>query len=224
MSASEGGPVAKSDHSEGPVRDHSDRRLVGFTDGVVAIAITVIILPLVDSARSFGSGPTFDFLSKNVFNLEAAGLSFVVIANFWMEHHRLYKRVTSSTPSLVYANLVWLAAIVFLPLPTVLIVDSPGHDPVAAGLYIGTILVADVAIRLQELVIVRNRLTEDPRPSARSLWAAWSGTFLTFLALVISLTVPATGLYPLLILLLTTPLSRLIRSRAPRGSGRRSRH
>jgi uncharacterized membrane protein len=196
----------------------TDRRLVSFSDGVVAIAITVIILPLVDSARSFGSGPTINFLTANVFNLEAAGLSFVVIANFWMDHHRLYKGVSTSTPALVYANLVWLAAIVFLPLPTVLIVDSPGHDPVASGLYIGTILIADVAARLQEFIIKRNQLSREPRPSTRALWANWTSTFLIAAALIIAVTVPVAGLYALLLILLTTPINQMIRRTGRRDS------
>jgi uncharacterized membrane protein len=194
-------------HSES---DRTDRRLVNFSDGVVAIAITVIILPLVDSARSFGSGPTINFLSANIFNLEAAGLSFIVIANFWLDHHRLYRRVTGSTRGLIYANLLWLAAIVFLPLPTVLIVDSPGHDPVAAGLYIGTILIADVAARLQEVVIRRNHLESDPVSPQRPLWTSWTTAFLTFLALIIAVAVPATGLYPLLLILLGVPITLLV--------------
>src|SRR3954454_6078556 len=116
--------------------EHGAGRLVAFTDGVVAIAITLIVLPLVDSARSIGSQPATEFLQQNAFNLFAAALRFVVIASFWKDHHRLYRSVTGSTAALVNANLVWLAAIVFLPLPTVLIVESPGHDAVAAGLYI----------------------------------------------------------------------------------------
>jgi uncharacterized membrane protein len=192
--------------------------LIGFSDGVVAIAITVIILPLVDSARSFGSGPTLEFLQANLFNLEAAGLSFVVIASFWIDHHRLYKRVTGSTRTLVYANLLWLAAIVFLPLPTVLIVDSPGHDPVASALYIGTIVVADVAARLQELTIDRHHLDPEKPAHTPLRWTAWTSTLLTVLALIIAVSIPTIGLYSLVLILLTTPINRLRRGR-PRSAG-----
>ena len=192
------------------------RRLVGFTDGVVAIAITLIVLPLVDAARDLGTKPAIDFLSDNGFNLLAAGLSFVVIALFWMDHHRLYRRVSGATAPLIRANLVWLAAIVFLPLPTVLIVDSPGHDPIAEGLYIGTVLVAQVAIRAQELIIVRERLV----PSAAEvpaglLWRDWIVVGLVAAALVVTLSVPAAGLYPLLLAVLARPLGRLARRNQP---------
>lgn len=185
-------------------------RLVGFTDAVVAIAITLIVLPLVDAARSIGNRPASDFLAENGFNLLAAALSFVVIATFWKDHHRLYRRVTGSTKALINTNLLWLAGIVFLPLPTVLIVNSPGHDPVAAGLYIGTILVTEVAVRLQEVVIVRAGLAPGEALPSRTLWTDWIVVALTLVALVITLTVPATGLYPLLLALLTRPLRWLL--------------
>ena len=198
---------------------HADRgvgRLVGFTDGVVAIAITLIVLPLVDSARSIGTQPALEFLHQNTFNLFAAALSFVVIASFWKDHHRLYRVVTGSTAALINANLVWLAAIVFLPLPTVLIVESPGHDPVAAGLYVGTIIAAQLAIRMQELIVVRSDLLPtEARPSARSLWADWIVVVLTVVALIVTVAVPQTGLYPLLLVLLGYPLNWLVLHAAP---------
>jgi len=192
------------------------RRLVGFTDGVVAIAITLIVLPLVDAARDLGTKPAIDFLSDNGFNLLAAGLSFVVIALFWMDHHRLYRRVSGATAPLIRANLVWLAAIVFLPLPTVLIVDSPGHDPIAEGLYIGTVLVAQVAIRAQELIIVRERLVPGAAEvPAGVLWRDWIVVGLVAAALVVTLSVPAAGLYPLLFAVLARPLGYLARRGQP---------
>lgn len=204
--------------SPSPAR-HAERgvgRLVGFTDGVVAIAITLIVLPLVDSARSIGSTPAIAFLEANLFNLFAAALSFVVIASFWKDHHNLYRRVTGSNAALVNANLLWLAAIVFLPLPTVLIVESPGHDAVSAGLYIGTILVAQIAIRVQELIIVRaGLLPEDAVPPRRALRADWIVVALTFIALVVAVVAPVTGLYPLLLVLLAVPINRVLRRGLP---------
>ena len=199
-------------------------RLMAFTDGVVAIAITLIVLPLVDAAQELSSKPAAEFLHDNARGLAAAALSFVVIASFWKEHHRLYQGVTGSTRSLVNANLLWIVGIVFLPLPTVLVVGSPGGDPVAAALYIGTILVSQVALRLQILVIVRRGLLRTGarppvaslRPGAR-LWTDWIMVGLTAAALAIAVALPVTSLYPLLLILLARPITWLIRRRpAPR--------
>jgi uncharacterized membrane protein len=57
-------------------------RLVFFTDAVTAIAITLLILPLVDSVeRAAGEGHSAaQFIGDNLSQLAAFGLSFVVIA------------------------------------------------------------------------------------------------------------------------------------------------
>lgn len=191
-------------------------RLVAFTDAVVAIAITLIVLPLVDKAQELGSGSAADFLAENGLGLGAAALSFVVIAAFWKDHHRLYRGVTGSTRLLVNANLLWVAGIVFLPLPTVLVVDSPGHDALAAGLYIGTVLVTEIAVRLQELILVHRGLLPPARvPLAGYLWADWITAALTALALVVTLVYPPAGLWPLLLMPLSWPINRLVRRGGP---------
>ncbi|WP_291054047.1 TMEM175 family protein [Herbiconiux sp.] len=191
------------------------RRLVAFTDAVVAIAITLIVLPLVDTAQEGASSAT-DFLTANALGLGAAALSFVVIAAFWKDHHRLYQGVTRSTRALVNANLLWVAGIVFLPLPTVLVVSSPGHDSLAAGLYIGAVLVTQIAVRLQELILARRGLLPPGREPVRGyLWADWITAGLTALALAVTLSVPPAGLYPLLLMLLSWPINWLVRRGGP---------
>ncbi len=41
-------------------------------------------------------------------------LSFVVIANFWLGHHRVFEHVRAYTPNMMRLNLLWLLAIVIL--------------------------------------------------------------------------------------------------------------
>ncbi len=63
--------------------DKGLQRLVTFSDAVVAIAITLLILPLVDAASSFPSMGLRHFLDANSTRLLAFALSFVVIGSFW---------------------------------------------------------------------------------------------------------------------------------------------
>ena len=83
-------------------------RLISFIDAVVAIAITLLILPLVNDATGIGDRSPEDLLAENAFDLFAFVLSFVVIFRFWLAHHRMYLGVAGYTPGLVRANLVWL--------------------------------------------------------------------------------------------------------------------
>lgn len=196
-------------------------RLVNFSDAVVAIAITLIILPLVDTAQEYGGEPISDFLGANATGLAAAALSFVVIASFWRDHHRLFEWTTGYSRALVSLNFVWLAGIVFLPLPTVLIVDASGEDRGAAMLYIATMLVSMVAVRLQEVVIVRDGLlSEEAAGLRRSQLLVWTPTALMLLAFVLAALVPGLGTKALLLLLLSIPFSwfagrRRVRSAHP---------
>lgn len=181
---------------------------MNFSDAVVAIAITLIILPLVDTAQKYGGEPISEFLGANATGLAAAALSFVVIASFWRDHHRLFERTTGYSRGLVTANFVWLAGIVFLPLPTVLIVDASGEDRGAAMLYIATMLVSMVAVRVQELVIAREGLLSDEAAGVhRSQLLVWAPTVLMLLAFVLAALVPGLGTKALLLLLLSLPLS-----------------
>lgn len=67
---------------------------------MVAIAITLVALPLVDNARDLSGGSGLDFPRVNETDLVAAGISFTVIAAFWMEHHQLFDRATKGVPRL----------------------------------------------------------------------------------------------------------------------------
>jgi uncharacterized membrane protein len=185
-------------------------RLVTFTDAVVAIAITLIVLPLIDVAREYDTQTAADFFHDNGRSLLAAALSFVLIASFWKIHHRLYADVIASTPGLLNANLIWVAAIAFLPLPTVLIVESSGSTSFSSGIYIGTILVTVVGIRIQSTIIERRGLREPDAPAIRTSWTNWLTVGLTAIALLIAVVFPVTSLFPLFLLLLARPISLLV--------------
>jgi len=76
-------------------------RLVNFSDAVVAIAITLLVLPLVDSASGIGNTDVHVFLRENWHQIFAFALSFLVIANFWWAQHQMLERVRSYNAGLV---------------------------------------------------------------------------------------------------------------------------
>lgn len=192
-------------------------RLVAFTDAVVAIAITLLVLPLVESAREAHPGPVVQFLRTNASSLFTFTLSFVVIAGFWRRQHRLFESVNGYSPALIWATMLWLFGIVFLPLPTQLLGGAVDDDRGAHALYIGTLLLTTVAGLLQQWLIRSSSLK---KPGADVVLApALVATGLMTIALVASVAVPALGLWPLLLLALGDPLLRLgrrLRRRTPR--------
>ena len=95
-------------------------RLLFFTDAVTAIAITLLVLPLVDSvAQAADAGQTAEqFMGDNFASIAAFVLSFVVIARLWLAHHATLEHVGSYRHVFLLLNLFWAFTVVLLPLPT----------------------------------------------------------------------------------------------------------
>ncbi|CAN5479305.1 TMEM175 family protein [soil metagenome] len=192
---------------------HGYSRLVGFSDGVVAIAITLLILPLVDAASDY-DGDTGTFVMEHLGKLLVFLLSFAVIGNFWLVHHRTFERITTYNSGLLWANLLWLLSIVFLPFPTALLATSPSGDRATYVLYVGTMVVTTAAEVLMQWIIMRHpdlqakevRGTLRIRPYITPL-------IIMVFALLIAGLFPSIGLWGLALFALTAPIEGAIARR-----------
>ncbi len=190
------------------------RRLVNFSDAVVAIAITLLILPLVDSASSIGAMGVGEFFKDNRARLFAFALSFVVIGSFWWAQHKMFERVKSYNSVLVWGMFLWLFSIVFLPFPTELIGSTKENSPTVHEIYIGTLLATAIATLVQQWAVVRwPELQEAEYRGSATIDAAAVSAVLMFVAFVVAGLDPSVGLWALLVLLLSTPFERLLRAR-----------
>ena len=190
------------------------RRLVNFSDAVVAIAITLLILPLVDLASSIGPGGLSPFLHHHSAQFLAFGLSFAVIGSFWWGQHQMLEHVVGYDQLLVGGMFLWILSIVFLPFPTELLSTATNGGQGVHALYVGTMLVTTAAVLIQEWAIVRKRSlqAEEHRGEAALapaviLMALMTGVFVCVVAL------PTVGLWALVLLLLSRPMEGLVRSR-----------
>ena len=134
--------------------DSGFRRLVAFSDAVVAIAITLLILPLVDVAGTIGSESIGTFLGDNRTKLLAFLLSFTVIGRFWWAQHQAHERVVAYNSVFVSGMFVWLSGIVFLPFPTELLSSAVKSGSGIHALYVGTLLVATIGGLVQQFAVV----------------------------------------------------------------------
>lgn len=187
-------------------------RLVFFSDAVVAIAITLIVLPLVDDARNVGDASVWLFLHEHSADLVSAGVSFYAIAAFWLHHHGLFGRATGYTTVLLWSNMLWLAGIVFLPIATVLQV-GPSSARGGTVLYLATLTFIMVVSRVQSMVLVRSGLLADTAEHLRSRirWTTWIPPVILGLATIAVAVFPRIGLWALTGLALQRPLERLSR-------------
>jgi len=122
-------------------------RLVFFSDAVFAIAITLLVLDL-------KPGPGRFSLAAEGSQILAFGVSFYVIGRYWLVHHALFEGVHGYDRRLLTTNLLFLAAIAFLPFPTG-VVARWGSDEGAEIFY--TLSLAFVGVALLALVFAVRR-------------------------------------------------------------------
>ena len=92
------------------------QRVVAFTDGVFAIAITLLVLNL--EVPDVRDARLADELVKQGPELLAYFLSFAVVGRFWLIHHRVFETVGSFDSRLMSLNLAYLAFVVLVPFTT----------------------------------------------------------------------------------------------------------
>lgn len=143
-------------------------RLVFFTDALTAIAITLLVLPLVDSVTEAAHArlSAEQFIGKNVAAIAGFALSFLVIARLWAAHHSTFEHVKSYSRPLLLLNLFWAFTVVVLPLPTET-VSQFRTSSVAVGVYIGTMAASSLTLTALTLLIRKHpqlELEENPVP------------------------------------------------------------
>jgi uncharacterized membrane protein len=186
-------------------------RLLTFVDAVVAIAITLLVLPLAEAGTELGNSTAAELLSAHSDDLLGFGLSFVVIARLWLGQHHIVSGVVRQNPTLTWLLLAWTFTIVFLPFPTSLVAVTD-HDPGAKILYLGTMAVSSVILALVAWVIRQDASVRDT-DEAPDIWQS-AGVAVGFLAaLAVMLAFPHTSYWPLLLLFLVDPAVRLVRRR-----------
>jgi uncharacterized membrane protein len=89
-------------------------RIGAFSDGVMAVAITLLVLniqvPTLEPGQSLG-----DALVDLLPSLGAFALAFALVGRFWVIHHNLFEKLEGFDRTLMLLNLGFLASIVLIP-------------------------------------------------------------------------------------------------------------
>jgi uncharacterized membrane protein len=98
-------------------------RIVSFTDGLFAIAMTLLVVSLAVPTLSDSSsvGELADKLNDDSSTFISFAISFAVIGRYWLAHHTYFSALDRIDRRLIALNLVYLAFIAFLPFPTALL-------------------------------------------------------------------------------------------------------
>jgi uncharacterized membrane protein len=118
-------------------------RILALSDGVFAIAMTLLILEIAVPATKADTD-----LPKALLELWprylAYVLSFVVIGRFWAAHHQAFRLIGRYDAVLVWLNLLLLMFVAFLPFPTA-VLGAHNGTPAAAVLYAAAVVLTGTA-------------------------------------------------------------------------------
>ena len=194
-----------------PVDRHPERaldRVIAFSDAVVAIAMTLLVLPLTELTPSEYDGDVGELLSENSSELTAFVVSFFVIALFWSSHHRIFDRLVAIDGRLLRLNILWLFTIVVLPFPTSLV--QTGGTQTAAVFYLGALFVTAVMTRvIASYVGAHPELCDGPEDEASRAGAirGWYAVAVFGVAFLASFWLGVTATWLLLVMVIERPVS-----------------
>ena len=107
-----------------PVAGLSTHRIEAFSDGVFAIAITLLVLnlqvPEIATVSELASklGALWPKLVSYV-------LSFMVVGIYWVAHHNTFHYIKRSDRNLLWLNILMMLFVVFIPFPAALLGQYP---------------------------------------------------------------------------------------------------
>jgi uncharacterized membrane protein len=183
-----------------PVVQRLDKgRVETFSDGVLAIAITLLVLEIKVAPADF------EHLRKALVHEWPAYLayvtSFLTVGSVWIAHHNLFSRLRFIDPTLLRLNLLLLMATSFLPFPTSVLAEAlhagGTAERTAVVFYGAAALVIELLLRASVRYAgsrpdlqVEDRpsptlpeVVTEPRPRVTG-WRAWLSTALYAVAIL----------------------------------------
>jgi uncharacterized membrane protein len=145
----------------------STSRLEAFSDGVFAVAITLLVLQFVDPGAQ--SGQLLSKLLGQWPQLATYGASFLTIGVIWVNHHTIFKGIKEVDRTVQFINLVLLLMVVLVPYPTELLghyLNSGVNGSVAAAFY--AVVMTAMSISFQVLVAYALTHPKLMRPEVRA--------------------------------------------------------
>jgi len=165
-------------------RDQSKEvaRIAAFSDGVFAIAVTLLALQL--DIPATGDVDVWAEVSALAPDFLAFAISFAVIGAYWVAHHRLFAEIERYDGRLIWLNLLSLFFIVLMPFTTSL-VGEHGDQPIAVAIYALSISAAGFVNTGMALYALRgHRLCSAGLSEARIKYHVWRGLVIALVFLL----------------------------------------
>ncbi|HEY7413605.1 MAG TPA: TMEM175 family protein [Ktedonobacteraceae bacterium] len=125
---------------DSPDNQYGVSRLVAFSDGVFAFAITLLVtsIPTLDLPAQASNQAVLSSLRALFPSFFSYALSFYMVGVYWLVHHRTFRYIIKFDESLLWVNLTVLLFIAFLPFPTSLL-GRYGDSSIVVAFYAVTL-------------------------------------------------------------------------------------
>ena len=138
----------------------STYRTESFSDGVFAVAITLLVLDL--GVGTVRHGELASALGREWPHYATFVVSFLTIGIIWSNHHAMFERIVRVDRGLVFLNLLLLMTVTAIPFPTKLLASflrAGSDEHVAAAVYSGCLLAMSIAFIVTNVWSARRGLT-----------------------------------------------------------------
>ncbi len=166
-------------------------RIVAFSDGVFAIAITLLVLQLGVSKGLSTDARLWDEIGEQTGDLVAYGISFAVIGRFWLNHHRFFGEIIGFDGRLIALNFVNLAFIVLIGFSSQILGEYGNLTPAVAVYALNMALASFSSFVMITYAQRANLVRSDRTTNLRAAKAvALSVTFVFLLSIPIAFVYP----------------------------------
>lgn len=154
----------------GETLEKETARVEAFSDGVFAIAITLLVLEF--KVPHLPHGASGSELFRALLDLWPSMVAFLgsfgAILIMWINHHGLFRLIHKIDSPFLFANGFMLLMVTFVPFPTAVLAEYLGRpgERVAAAFYIGTFIVISIAFNAFWATATKRRLLKSSVPES----------------------------------------------------------
>jgi uncharacterized membrane protein len=172
----------------------STGRLEAFSDGVIAVAITLLVLDLAVPKPGANGHTLAHNLGHDWPTYAAYVVSFMTIGIIWINHHSMISRLSRGDHLILVLNLILLMTIVVIPFATNLMatyLEKSAGQHLAALVYSGSLFAMSIAFTTlnRKILLGRPELLEKPLEEAerRRIWSrAFTGVIPYVIAMAVA--------------------------------------
>lgn len=211
--------IQKGQNAQGTKNLLSTNRIEAFSDGVFAVAITLLVLNIQVPHVAASDLPAELF--KLWPRLLVYAQSFVIVGIYWVAHHNSFHYIQWSDRTLLWLNIFLLLCIVFIPFPTAVLGEYPGQQ-ISVILYSATLVITGLVLQLLWWYVTSGLRLVDPDIDPRLVKRATRRNLMAPLIYLVAIVVSFLSVWASLAVIAFVPILYIFPGRIDRHWQRRA--